>query len=509
MSSALLRLRSAAAAALASGALGFAGSSVTYLEGEASSSSGGDGGCSSNTASRLAALAARVDTIEADLTPGRLGGGSSSKFGVRDHSKAGVGTTAPAYASVAPAPVPLGRPRLSNAQLPALRNDLLLRAALGQPTERTPVWLMRQAGRYLPEFREMRGEADFFRVCRTPSLACEVTMQPLRRFPLDAAIIFSDILVVPQAMGMEVQMVKGRGPVFPAPLRDPADLEALSLTPDVELDLGYVLDAINETRVAIDGAVPLIGFAGAPWTLMVYMIEGGASPTKAKAKAWLYKHPEASHRLLQALTDILVDYLVAQHEAGAQALQVFETVGAAELTPEHRAEFVVPYLAQIAARVRARVGDGVPLIVFSKDTHADLPALAEMEYDVLGLDWKIRREAARAAAAGGAAAAAAVEEMEVAAAAGDDVAAAAATHRRPRSLQGNLDPAALHGGAEVIHSEVRRMLGEFGTQGLIANLGHGLTPSHTPAQVGEFVHAVQTISKEMNEEAAAAAAAAK
>jgi uroporphyrinogen decarboxylase len=246
----------------------------------------------------------------------------------------------------------------------------------------------------------------------------------------------------------------------------------------------------------------------------VYMIEGGASPTKAKAKAWLYKYPEASHRLLQALTDILVDYLVAQHEAGAQALQVFETVGAAELTPEHRAEFVVPYLAQIASRVRARVGDGVPLICFSKDTHADLPALAEMEYDVLGLDWKIRREAARAAAAGGAAAAAAVEEMEAAAAvavaAGDDVAAAAAaTHRRPRSLQGNLDPAALHGGAEVIHSEVRRMLGEFGTQGLIANLGHGLTPSHTPAQVGEFVHAVQTISKEMNEEAAAVAAAAK
>ena len=499
-----LRLRTAMAA-IASGTLGFsgvaladgateptkAGASAAHAEAAASSANS-----PANTAARLAALALRVDAIEQDLTnstPDAAGStGAAPRFAVREHSKAGVGTTAPAYASVAPPPVPLGRPRLTNAQLPVLRNDLMLRAALGQPTERTPVWLMRQAGRYLPEFREMRGEADFFRVCRTPALACEVTMQPLRRFPLDAAIIFSDILVVPQAMGMDVRMVKGRGPVFPAPLAAPADLEKLHLTPDVHETLGYVLDAINETRVAIDGAVPLIGFAGAPWTLMVYMVEGGASPTKAKAKTWLYKHPEASHKLLQALTDVLVEYLVAQHEAGAQALQVFETVGASELTPEHISEFVTPYLEQIARRVRARVGPDVPLICFCKDTHAQLPLLASMEYDVLGLDWKIKRKAARAAVDNGAAAAAASEGVE-------EGAEVEGTVPRAKAVQGNLDPAVLHGGKAVIRAEVARMLEEFGTQGLIANLGHGLTPSHTPVAVGEFVHAVQSISLEMNE----------
>jgi uroporphyrinogen decarboxylase len=358
-----------------------------------------------------------------------------------------------------------------------MRNDLVIRAALGQKTERVPVWAMRQAGRYLPEFRETRVMADFFKVCRTPELACEVTLQPLRRYPyLDAAIIFSDILVVPQAMGMDVQMVPGRGPVFPEPIRTPEDLKKLTFKPDVDKSLGYVYDAINLTREKMDGMCPLIGFAGAPWSLMVYMIEGGSSPTKSKAKSWLYKHPEESHRLLQAITDVLVEYLLGQVAAGAQMLQVFETVGAAEISQEQYYEFVLPYLQQIARRVKERTpqllveGDQqeIPMIVFSKDTHYALPQLTEAGYDVIGLDWKVDR--------------AQVREITT-----DKV-----------SLQGNLDTAALFASPEVIRTEVAKMLQEFGTQRYIANLGHGLQPTHDPENVGVFFRSVQEISAFMN-----------
>jgi uroporphyrinogen decarboxylase len=281
-----------------------------------------------------------------------------------------------------PTPVPLGHPRLKLNEFPKLKNDLVLRAAAGEKTERVPVWAMRQAGRYLPEFKEVRAMSEFFSVCRTPEKACRVTLQPLERFGglLDAAIIFSDILVVPQAMGMEVLMVPGRGPVFPEPLKTPADIAKLELKPDVEAELGYVYDAINLTRDRIDGHCPLIGFSGAPWTLMVYMIEGGGSPTKSKAKTWLYKYPEESHRLMQAITDVLVEYMLGQVTAGAQMLQLFETVGAQELTQEQYYEFVLPYLQQVARRLKAgmpaalEAGGGdpntfVPLICFSKDTH--------------------------------------------------------------------------------------------------------------------------------------------
>ncbi|MEX1055767.1 MAG: uroporphyrinogen decarboxylase family protein, partial [Rhodothermales bacterium] len=210
------------------------------------------------------------------------------------------------------------------ADFPPLKNDLILRAARREPTERTPVWMMRQAGRYLPEYRALRAEEAFFEVCRTPELAAEVTIQPIRRFDVDAAIIFSDILVVPQAMGLEVKLVKGEGPHFPAPIDSPADLRRLA-EPDVARDLRYVFDAISLTRRRLDGSVPLIGFCGAPWTLMTYMVEGGGSKTFSKARSWLYRYPAAAHGLLERLTDILIRYLLAQAEAGAQVLQVFDT----------------------------------------------------------------------------------------------------------------------------------------------------------------------------------------
>ncbi|XP_064372195.1 uroporphyrinogen decarboxylase isoform X3 [Dromaius novaehollandiae] len=244
-------------------------------------------------------------------------------------------------------------PGCSPKGFPKLKNDTFLRAARGEETEYTPVWCMRQAGRYLPEFRETRAAQDFFATCRSPKVCCELTLQPLRRFPLDAAIIFSDILVVPQALGMDVVMAPGKGPTFPEPLKEVEDLLKLRQKVDVTAELGYVFQAITLTRHSLEGKVPLIGFSGAPWTLMSYMIEGGGSTTMAKAKSWLYRHPDASHRLLRLLADVITDYLVGQVAAGAQ-------------------------------------------IVFAKDAHYALGDLACAGYEVVGLDWTIRPQEARA-----------------------------------------------------------------------------------------------------------------
>uniref|UniRef100_A0A7N5NZX1 Uroporphyrinogen decarboxylase n=1 Tax=Ailuropoda melanoleuca TaxID=9646 RepID=A0A7N5NZX1_AILME len=240
---------------------------------------------------------------------------------------------------------------LGSQGFPELKNDTFLRAAWGEDTDYTPVWCMRQAGRYLPEFRETRAAQDFFSTCRSPEACCELTLQPLRRFPLDAAIIFSDILVVPQALGMEVTMVPGKGPSFPEPLREERDLERLRDPATVASELGYVFQAITLTRQRLAGRVPLIGFAGAPWTLMTYMIEGGSSSTMAQAKRWLYQKPQASHQLLRILTDALVPYLVGQVAAGAQ-------------------------------------------IIFAKDGHFALEELAQAGYEVVGLDWTVAPEKA-------------------------------------------------------------------------------------------------------------------
>ncbi len=348
--------------------------------------------------------------------------------------------------------------------VPVLKNDLMLRAARRETVERTPVWIMRQAGRYLPEYRALRAESRFFEVCRTPELAAEVTLQPLRRYPLDAAILFSDILVVPQSMGLEVQMKPGEGPHLPEPLRSPADLERLR-TPDVRDALGYVFDAIRLIRRELDGTAPLIGFCGAPFTLMAYMIEGGGSKTFSRAKAWLYAEPQAAHRLLGLLADYLADFLVRQVEAGAQLLQVFDS-WAGLLSPAAYRRFGVPYLKRIAERVTAACPD-VPRIVFARGAHYALDALASAQYDVVGLDWTIDPRYARRI----------VDERA--------------------ALQGNLDPCVLYADRGTIRDEVRRMLLSFGPQNHIANLGHGLHPDHDPDHVGFYIDAVHEFSRSL------------
>jgi uroporphyrinogen decarboxylase len=335
-----------------------------------------------------------------------------------------------------------------------LKNDLIIRAAFGQKTERVPVWVMRQAGRYLPEYHEAKGGADFFTVCRNKELASTITLQPVERFPLDAAIIFTDILVVPQALGMEVLMLEKAGPHFPHPLTSPDDLAKLD-EPAAALE-----------RLA--GRVPLIGFSGAPWTLMAYMIEGGGSKMFAKAKAWFYKYPEASHSLMQRLTDTIIIYLEGQVAAGAQLLQIFDS-WANEIGPDIFRTFSKPYLLQIAKALKAKHPE-VPIIVFAKGANYAIEELAQdSEYDVVGLDWTISPADARLLVKGKCA------------------------------LQGNLDPCALYSSKEVIREEVRKMLQSFGsTQGLIANLGHGLHPTHNPELVGAFIDAVHELSEEMN-----------
>ncbi|KAI4525841.1 uroporphyrinogen decarboxylase [Schizophyllum commune Loenen D] len=355
-------------------------------------------------------------------------------------------------------------------QFPALKNDLLLRAARGEKTERAPVWVMRQAGRYLPEFRALRAHHEFFEICRTPELACEITVQPVRRYTglLDAAIIFSDILVIPQAMGMEVIM--NPGPHFPAPLDTPADAEKLPKEVDVEKELKYVFEALTRTRKELKGEVPLIGFCGAPWTLFAYMVEGGGSKTLQKAKTWLFKYPEESKALLKRIADVCIDYLVGQVKAGAQLLQVFDS-WAGELGPDDFAEFSQPTLTQISTGVRQKLtASGItvpPLTLFAKGANYALGSLAEHAgYDVLGLDWCIDPAEARKIVGGKVA------------------------------LQGNMDPSLLYGGREAIERAVKRMSERFGKEGgWIANLGHGITPQVDPEDLKWFFECVHKYSR--------------
>jgi uroporphyrinogen decarboxylase len=356
---------------------------------------------------------------------------------------------------------------------PELKNDLLLRAARGEATERAPVWVMRQAGRYLPEFRAVRQKHEFFEICRTPHLACEITLQPIHRYTglVDAAIIFSDILVVPQAMGMEVIM--NPGPLFPDPLNTPEDVDAkLRKVVDVQKELGYVFEAITMTRKELKGEVPLIGFAGAPWTLFAYMIEGGGSKTLQKAKSWLYLHPLESKDLLQRIAEVCVEFLVGQVKAGAQLLQLFDS-WAGELSPHDFAEFSLPYLQYIATEIRQRLkAQGlpiVPLTLFPKGANGSLKNTAQTSgYDVIGLDWCIEPSVARE-----------IVDSSVA-------------------LQGNLDPNVLYGGRETIERQVKRMCESFKggkeTKGWIANLGHGITPGVDPDDLRFFFECVHRYS---------------
>ncbi|KAL0949182.1 hypothetical protein HGRIS_009260 [Hohenbuehelia grisea] len=350
-------------------------------------------------------------------------------------------------------------------EFPPLKNDLTLRAARGEQTEHAPVWVMRQAGRYLPEFREVRASHEFFEVCRTPTLAAEVTLQPIRRYSglLDASIIFSDILVVPQAMGMEVLMTPG--PFFPDPLNTPEDVKKLSPTVDVHKELQYVFDAITLTRKELKGEVPLFGFTGAPWTLFAYMVEGGGSKTFQKAKTWIFKYPEESKALLMRIADVCVDYVVGQVKAGAQLIQVFDS-WAGELSPHDFALFSLPTLQHISTNVRSRLAaENIPvppLVLFAKGANHALATLAESSgYDVLGVDWCI-------------------DPAEACRLVGDKVA-----------LQGNMDPNLLYAGRDAIESAVKRMCDGFrqgkNKKGWIANLGHGITPGVDPEDLRWFL----------------------
>lgn len=347
---------------------------------------------------------------------------------------------------------------------PPLKNDLILRTARGETTERTPVWMMRQAGRYLPEYRAVRESHDFFEVVETPELAAEVTLQPVERFPVDAAILFCDIMVVPEALGLEVKMVSGEGPTFPQPLTTPDEMDRL-VEPDVDETLGHVFEALRLTRRRLDGRVPLIGFSGAPWTLMAYMVEGGGSKSYRRARSWLYEHPEASKEVLQRTTDVVIAYLKRQIDAGAQMLQVFDSWAGLH-GPETFRAFCLPYLDRIATEVKSEHGD-VPLVVFAKGAHFGLDALAETAYDAISLDWTMDPAAARADV-------------------GDRVV-----------LQGNLDPCALYAPPEALRREVQHMLAAFGPQHHIANLGHGMLPDHDPEHAGVFVNAVHEQSEQM------------
>ncbi|MDX1556005.1 MAG: uroporphyrinogen decarboxylase [Xanthomonadales bacterium] len=346
-----------------------------------------------------------------------------------------------------------------------LKNDTLIRALLRQPTDRTPLWIMRQAGRYLPEYMEVRESAgSFMKLCKTPELACEVTLQPLQRFPLDAAIIFSDILTIPDVMGLGLYFVEGEGPKFEDPIDTESEIHNLP-RPDVNESLRYVMDAIRLARRELNGSVPLIGFSGSPWTLAAYMIQGGSSRDFALAKAMLYDQPKLMHTLLGKLADTITDYLNAQVEAGAQVLQIFDSWG--DILPaEAFKEFSLRYIEQIVSGLkRESEGRQVPVIVFSKGANSHLEDLANTGCSALGLDWTITLQEARRRV-------------------GDRVA-----------LQGNLDPAILLCEADVVRQQANNTLNSFGQgNGHVFNLGHGITPNVDPDNLAVLVKAVWEMS---------------
>lgn len=346
-----------------------------------------------------------------------------------------------------------------------LKNDRLIQALLRQPVDRTPVWIMRQAGRYLPEYRKVRAEAgSFLKLCSTPELACEVTLQPLRRFPLDGAILFSDILTIPDAMGLDLYFVSGEGPKFAHPLRQAEQIHKL-VAPDPEDELGYVMDAVRMIRRELDNDVPLIGFSGSPWTLATYMIEGGSSKDFALAKKMLYDEPELMHTLLGKNADAVAAYLTAQVHAGAQALMIFDTWGGV-LTPQTYKDFSLAYMRRILEQLpREHNGERVPVTLFTKNAGTWLKDMANSGADCLGVDWTISMTDARA-----------LTEDKVA-------------------LQGNLDPSALYAGPQVIEEKVGQVLAEYGDgPGHVFNLGHGVHPGIDPDHVLAMVEAVHKLS---------------
>lgn len=346
-----------------------------------------------------------------------------------------------------------------------LKNDLLLRALLRQPVSRTPVWIMRQAGRYLPEYREVRAQAgDFMSLCRNAELACEVTMQPLRRYKLDAAILFSDILTVPDAMGLGLYFEAGEGPKFKRPVTTSRGIKALP-TPDVSTELKYVFDAVKTIRRELDGKVPLIGFAGSPWTVGTYMVEGGSSREFAAIKALAKDEPGVLDALMTKVATITTDYLNAQIEAGAQAIQIFDTWGAALERDDYR-RFSLASMQQIVdGLTRQKDGQRIPVILFTKGAGPMLADMVDTGCDALGVDWTTSLSDARG-----------YVEDKVA-------------------LQGNLDPATLRESDETIRQGVADTLASYGNgPGHVFNLGHGITPDIEPDKLGFLVDAVHELS---------------
>ncbi len=346
-----------------------------------------------------------------------------------------------------------------------LKNDLLLRALLHEPTPRTPVWIMRQAGRYLPEYREIRARAgSFLNLMSTPELACEVTLQPVKRFPLDAAILFSDILTIPAAMGLGLRFLEGEGPQFERPVRSAADVSKLGM-PDPGKELVYVLDAVRMIRTELDGRIPLIGFAGSPWTLACYMVEGGGSKEFSIVKGMLYAEPACLHQLLELLSSSVASYLNAQIAAGAQAVMLFDTWGGV-LTGQAYREFSLRYMHSIIAQLKRESEDRrVPVILFTKGGGAWLESMTESGVDALGIDWTQDLGDARRRVAGKVA------------------------------LQGNMDPAALYADPERIRTEVKIVLESYGKgSGHVFNLGHGITPGVKPEHAAALIAAVHELS---------------
>ena len=346
-----------------------------------------------------------------------------------------------------------------------LKNDRFLRALLRQPVDRTPVWMMRQAGRYLPEYRATRKQAgSFLDLCKNNELACEVTLQPLRRYPMDAAILFSDILTVPDALGLGLYFEEGEGPKFRKTVRSEADLAGLN-TISAEDDLGYVMAAVRTIRRELNGQVPLIGFSGSPWTLATYMVEGGSSRDFARVKAMAYDRPELMNQLLSLLADAVADYLGAQIRAGAQAVQIFDTWGGSLSAAAYR-EFSLKYMQRVISRLPAEAdGRRVPVIVFTKGGGQWLNAIADCGAQAVGIDWTTDIGVARQLV-------------------GDRVA-----------LQGNMDPSMLYASPARIREEVASILAGYGHgPGHVFNLGHGITPGVNPDHVTAFVDAVQELS---------------
>ena len=346
-----------------------------------------------------------------------------------------------------------------------LKNDRFLKALMRQPVDRTPVWMMRQAGRYLPEYRATRAQAgDFMSLCKNTELACEVTLQPLERYELDAAILFSDILTIPDAMGLGLYFEEGEGPKFRKPVRTEADIDQLQVI-NTASDLSYVTDAVSMIRRELQGRVPLIGFSGSPWTLATYMIEGQSSRDFARAKTMLYTQPELMHQLLDKLALSVIDYLNAQIVAGAQVVQIFDTWGGA-LSHAAYQEFSLAYMEKIVTGlIKQADGRDVPVILFTKGGGHWLEAMADTGCHALGLDWTVDIGSAKARV-------------------GDRVA-----------LQGNMDPAVLRADPATIEREVKSILSSFGGgAGHIFNLGHGITPDIDPEHAKAFIEAVHKFS---------------